>query len=148
MLYMLGQIIFDIQKDFSPKYLIKVGVSRNVNQRLNAYKTDNPSALLISTTAGVNSQERKCHSFLADNGKCYQGEWYEVNFDFFSKCITEGFAFFPKGNKKQNVYLHISKDKLDGFKQLSNFPGTEQNAQKSRNKIVQNDYCFFSWTMV
>lgn len=134
MLYMLGQIIFDIQKDFAPKCLIKVGVSRNVNQRLNAYKTDNPSALLISTTAGVNPQERNCHSFLSQNGKCYQGEWYEVNFDFFSKCITEGFAFFPKGNKKQNVYLHISKDKLDSFRQLFNFPGRRAKCTKTQEQ--------------
>ena len=109
MLYMLGQVIIDVGGDLTPTFLIKVGVSRSLNARMAQYRTDNPSALLISTTSGVNAQETACHHFLSRNGKCYWGEWYKVDKDFFLRCVREGFDFFPKQNKKQNVYKHISE---------------------------------------
>lgn len=108
MLYMLGQRIIDSRDNLKPKCLIKVGLSRNINKRINNYKSDNPSAIFISETAGVESEENKCHCFLAQNGKWYSGEWYEVSNTFFEQCLKEGFKFFPLKNKNQNIYMHIN----------------------------------------
>lgn len=106
MLYMLGQAILDIKDNMTQKYLIKVGLSRKLTQRINTYKSDNPSAIVISTTAGVESSESKCHSFLLNNGELYSGEWYQVNKDFFNQCLKEGFKFFPKTQENQNIYMY------------------------------------------
>jgi hypothetical protein len=114
MLYMLGQIVLDLRKDLIPTYLIKVGLSRDVDRRMNNYRSHNPSAMLISTTAGVEYEEYNCHFFLSRNGcHCYDGEWYSVSKDFFVKCLKEGFEFFPKQRKNQNVYKHISSIKIN-----------------------------------
>ena len=104
MLYMLGQRIIDTPS-FTPKCLIKVGVTRDLNKRIKNYKSDNPSAVLISTTAGVEQEESKCHIYLAKIGKLYSGEWYEVPNNFYVKCLKKGFADFPI-DKKQNIYMH------------------------------------------
>lgn len=95
MLYMLGQVVLDINDNYKQKYLVKVGLSRKLNQRINTYKSNNPSAIVFDTIAGVERAERKCHQFLSQNGKWYSGEWYQVNKEFFTKCREEGFSFFP-----------------------------------------------------
>lgn len=106
MLYMLGQIIIDQKDSFTPKCLIKVGVSRNVTKRMGSYRSDNPSAVFISETAGIESDESRCHAFLSSQGKNYGGEWYEVSEDFYKKCWTHGFTIFPLKTETQNVYMH------------------------------------------
>ena len=108
MLYMLGQRIIDSKDNLKPKCLIKVGLSRDVNKRISNYRCDNPSAIFISETAGVEYEERKCHSFLRKNGKCYSGEWYEVSNSFFEECLKWGFNIFPLKKEGQNVYMHIN----------------------------------------
>lgn len=103
MLYMLGQAIIDIKNDSSVKYLIKIGLSRQLNQRIYSYKSDNPSALLIATTAGTESAEKSYHYLLSKQGHCYQGEWYEVNKQFFDNCLKNGFMALPKPITRQTM---------------------------------------------
>lgn len=105
MLYMFGQVILDIKDDYKQKYLVKVGLSRKLAKRINTYKSDNPSAILFSTTAGVERAEHKCHLFLSENGKWYSGEWYQVDKNFFERCQHEGFHFFPRQRENQPVYM-------------------------------------------
>lgn len=93
MLYMMAQHGFDLREG-NELYLIKVGLSRNIRQRENSYKSDNPSALMIYSTAGTESEERACHNYLSKNGKHYSGEWYAVSHDFFEKCLKYGFWIF------------------------------------------------------
>ena len=106
MLYMLGQRILD-NVDLTPKCLIKVGLSRNINKRMANYRSDNPSAVFISETAGIEYEERKCHCFLAKYGKHYGGEWYEVSNFFYEQCLKYGFRLFPLKSENQNVYMHV-----------------------------------------
>ena len=125
MLYMLGQRILDCRDNLTPKCLIKVGLSRDINKRINNYRCDNPSAIYISETAGVESEERKCHYFLAKNGKHYSGEWYEVPNSFFEECLKYGFKIFPLKSEKQNVYMHCVYGTNDLVKErIQKFYGT------------------------
>lgn len=103
MLYMLGQAIIDIRQDSSIKYLIKVGLSRKLNARINTYASDNPSAIYIANTSGTEREEKRCHTLLGEKGKVYHGEWYEVDQDFFTKCLRDGFLVFPNYHKKQTM---------------------------------------------
>lgn len=104
---MLGQKIIDIKDNNKEKMLIKIGMSRDVDKRMSNYRCDNPSALLISTTAGVEREESYYHHQLYRLGmKKYGGEWFEVSEEFFTQCLKTGFNTF-KMHKKQNVYMHI-----------------------------------------
>ena len=105
MLYMLGQRFINHQG--IPKCLIKIGMSRNLDKRIATYKSDNPTAIFISSTAGTEPDESRCHNYLETNGRHYSGEWYEVSNDFYINCLKNGFKQFPLKNSKQNVYMHI-----------------------------------------
>lgn len=100
---MMAQHSFDLKKN-EELFLIKVGLSRNVDRRESNYRSDNPSALMIYTTAGTESEESACHSYLSRNGKRYAGEWYAVSKEFFIKCLKLGFVGFPLRNPNQNIY--------------------------------------------
>lgn len=106
MLYMLGQRFIDNMG--IPRCLIKVGLSRNIDKRINNYKSDNPTAVYISSTAGVEYDESRCHHYLSLHGTHYSGEWYLVSNDFYINCLKKGFAGFPLKNANQNIYMHIA----------------------------------------
>lgn len=105
MLYMLGQRFIDNMG--LPQCLIKVGLSRDLDKRINTYKSDNPTAVYISSTAGVEYEESCCHNYLSLHGTHYSGEWYLVDNDFYINCLKYGFKGFPLKNPKQNIYMHI-----------------------------------------
>lgn len=121
MLYMLGQHIIDL-KDNKEKFLIKVGVSRDVDKRIRNYRSDNPSAVCISQTAGTEPDERRCHSFLFLHGNHYNGEWFSVSKQFFNKCLQEGFTNFPLKKKGQNVYIYTKNITLENKKTKKPIP--------------------------
>ena len=105
MLYMLGQRFIDNMG--VPRCIIKVGFSRDLDKRINSYKSNNPTAIYISSTAGVEYEESRCHGYLALHGTHYSGEWYLVNNDFYINCLKNGFKGFPLKDPKQNIYMHI-----------------------------------------
>lgn len=144
MLYMLGQIVFDI-RTLSPKHLIKVGVSRNVSRRMCCYRSDNPSAIHISTTAGVEPQENACHSFLSAHGKHYSGEWWEVSEEFFLNCLKEGFTPFPKKDKKQNVYNYIHEEE---FNKIHNYYFNNKTEGQSSVFIIRRSTSNFDKSQI
>jgi hypothetical protein len=86
-------------------YLIKVGLSRDIDKRKSSYKSHNPAAVMIFTTAGTEREENACHNFLYNYGTRYQGEWFNVSKEFFHHCLKYGFINFPLKNKKQNIYI-------------------------------------------
>lgn len=75
--------------------LIKVGRTKNLNKRLNSYRTHNPLAKLVATfdspswdTLTENILEKDCHDF------------FEYKCDYKRVAETEWF-YVPKGNHKQ-----------------------------------------------
>ena len=107
MLYMLGQRV--INNEAEPICLIKVGMSRDLKKRIKNYKSDNPSAIFISSTAGVEYDEQKCHRYLGLHGRLYSGEWYQVDNDFYINCLKYGFKNgFPLKRENQPVEMHCS----------------------------------------
>lgn len=123
MLYMMAQHSFDL-KTQEELFLIKVGLSRNIGNRASSYRSDNPSAKMIFSTAGTEYDESKCHSFLYHYGTRYQGEWFKVSKEFFDYCLKYGFIGFPLKRKDQNIYIENSSylfDQKDFIAQYNKF---------------------------
>lgn len=81
--------------------LVKVGESRDLTSRRRNYKSHNPYAIMRSSCAGTESQERKAHSILVKfGGKRIKGtEWFEVSDEVFQTLYEKGMgAFFPQQN--------------------------------------------------
>lgn len=128
MLYMLGQRF--INRQGIPKCIIKVGLSRDLNKRINNYRSDNPTAIFISSTAGTEPDESRCHSYLFSHGKHYSGEWFEVSNDFFIDCLKNGFQNFPLKNAKQRVYMHTQyTDDMLAQQRIKHLYGDNSNAK-------------------
>ena len=139
MLYMLGQRFINYQG--IPKCLIKVGLSRDLNKRIATYKSDNPTAVFISSTAGVESDENKCHAYLATVGNHYSGEWYEVSNDFYISCLKNGFTQFPLKNPKQNVYMHIKyTDDVLAIQRIKHLYEDKNNNYTNNNIVNFSQY--------
>lgn len=100
MLYM----VLDEKKD---KYYVKVGMSRNIPQRQNQYRSHSPSVIFLCSCAGTEREEIDAHSFIRSfslNGSPHN-EWFLVSKEFYEKCIKEGLKIIPKcANKK--IYWH------------------------------------------
>jgi hypothetical protein len=128
---MLGQRFINYQG--FPKCIIKVGLSRDLDKRIRTYKSDNPTAVFISSTAGTEAEESKYHSYLAIHGKHYSGEWYEVSNDFYINCLQNGFKGFPLKDPKQNVYMHIQyTDDLLARQRIKNLYNENKNINQCR----------------
>ena len=87
--------------------LVKVGESRDLTSRRRNYKSHNPYAIMRSSCAGTETQERKAHSILANSGKRVRGtEWFEVSDGVFQTLYEKGMAaFFPK---QSPIHFHES----------------------------------------
>ena len=79
----------------SDKYLVKIGVTRNLRQRRNNYKSHNPFAIMRSSCAGTEADERRCHLILLKIGKRVTGtEWFEINEKDFDTLYSAGMRYF------------------------------------------------------
>lgn len=112
MLYMMAQHSLDLRNS-EELFLIKVGLSRDTTKRKSIYKSNNPSALMIATTAGLEREESNCHSYLFKIGKHYSGEWYKVSQETFNQCLQYGFKGFPLKNPTQNIYFNYRLKPID-----------------------------------
>lgn len=97
--YLLAQIVSVPTRPEDKYYIIKVGKSVNLNQRINSYKGMNPFAICIdiqqTSSREVNATEIKYHQLL--NKKYYrQGntEWFIVPEEDYEKILKKGFDAF------------------------------------------------------
>ena len=59
----------------SDGYFVKVGKAKRPKERRKAYATHNPTAIMRSTCAGMDTEERHCHKILEQLGiKVGKGE--------------------------------------------------------------------------
>lgn len=85
--------------------LVKVGESRQLNNRRSNYKSHNPFAIMRSTCAGTENEEYKCHCILYKIGQRVPGtEWFIVSDVVFEMLYQQGMGyFFPE---KKNIYFN------------------------------------------
>lgn len=95
-------LMMDQKKDCN---LVKVGESRHLDARRSSYKSHNPFAIMRSTCAGTEPQEKQCHSKMYSLGKRIPGtEWFVVSDEVFAMLYQQGMGyFFPKG---RNIYFN------------------------------------------
>ena len=96
-LYLLCQIVCPSDKPDEQFYLIKVGKSQNLHQRISSYSGSNPFAKCIDVKVlpprEVDAQEVKCHMMMAKKWH-RQGstEWFVLPKEDYMKILKEGFA--------------------------------------------------------
>lgn len=95
-------LMMDQKKNYN---LVKVGESRQLDNRRSNYKSHNPFAIMRSTCAGTEAEERKCHSMLYNLGQRVTGtEWFIVSNETFTMLYNYGMGyFFPE---KKKIYFH------------------------------------------
>ena len=95
-------LMMDQKKNYN---LVKVGESRQLDNRRSNYKSHNPFAIMRSTCAGTESEERKCHTMLYTLGQRVTGtEWFIVSDEVFTMLYNYGMGyFFPE---KKKIYFH------------------------------------------
>lgn len=80
--------------------LVKVGLSRKLNDRRAAYYSLNPMAIMRSSCAGTEAAENACRDTLKKLGKRIKGtEWFIVSDEVFEKLYNEGMGFFYASRK-------------------------------------------------
>lgn len=76
-------------------YFAKVGFSNGLRSRRAQYKSYNPTAIMRSSCAGREAQERHCHSILFSQGQRIQGtEWAKIPKNLFNELYTKGMGYF------------------------------------------------------
>lgn len=94
--YMLGNITSPANRPNEQYFLIKVGKSTNLKNRISSYKGMNPFAALIDIKLCPKSKlddiESFWHNKLDKIGHCQNGtEWYIVPKFYYEKFLTSGF---------------------------------------------------------
>lgn len=91
----------------SDGYFVKVGQAKRPKERRKAYTTHNPTAIMRSTCAGTDTEERHCHKILEQLGtKVGKGEWYRVPLPIFNKLYLNGMNYFyPKKKAHDKEYF-------------------------------------------
>ena len=95
-LYMLAQIGSLPTKPHEQLYMIKVGQSINLKNRVGSYKGMNPLASLIDIklTKNLNEEESRCHNFLSTLGTSVNDtEWFVVPEEEYTKFLELGFKY-------------------------------------------------------
>ena len=88
-------------------YMVKVGMSRNLQKRINDYKSHNPLAIVICSCAGTEREEKYCHNMLSQVYQRIKGtEWFLVDEKFYYDCMSFGFRIFPKFMKNKIVWYN------------------------------------------
>lgn len=98
-------------------YLIKVGMSKNLEDRMKGYRSMNPflyhiDFFYISNKKWVKAYEDMCHHFLNGMGLTKMegaDEWYLVDKELYFEMCEKGFDFFKRdilnGNRAMNDIL-------------------------------------------
>ena len=107
MLYMIAMIDGFHSDDTPGRYLVKVGFSNNLDQRLCSYRGMNPGARLIGTCQGTRIEEAMCQETLLRIGWGTSSEWVIIRKeeDFSSLC-NHGFDALPCSYKLKGVQYH------------------------------------------
>lgn len=98
-LYMLAEIVSPANRPNEQYYLIKIGQSTNLKNRINSYKGMNPFACCIDTllcpSKDLDALELYWHDKLAGFGGHSQAgtEWYVMPKDRYEKLIELGFKY-------------------------------------------------------
>lgn len=80
--------------------LVKVGLSRKLNDRRAAYYSLNPMAIMRSSCSGTEAAENACRDTLKKLGKRIKGtEWFIISDEIFEKLYNEGMGFFYPNKK-------------------------------------------------
>ena len=80
--------------------LVKVGLSRKLNDRRADYYSLNPMAIMRSSCSGTEAAENACRDTLKKLGKRIKGtEWFIVSDEIFEKLYNEGMGFFYSNRK-------------------------------------------------
>lgn len=101
-LYMLSQIICNPTNPEEQLYLIKVGKSTNLKQRIRSYKGANPFAKCIAykklPRSQIDKAEIKAHIFLGNKKgtRCNNTEWYAVSDHHYIQFLKFGFDYLFK----------------------------------------------------
>lgn len=98
------------------KMFVKVGLAKNIVDRLSHYKTYNPHAFVIATCRGTREDENRCHAELKKRGftRVGQTEWFEVDKIFFTQVAEMGFSLFLPPSKA--VHQHPINESILMFK--------------------------------
>ena len=101
-LYMLSQIICNPQNPEEQLFLIKVGKSTNLKQRIRSYKGANPLAKCISykklPQSKIDNAEIKAHIMLSNMKgiRCNNTEWYAMSEHHYIQFLKFGFNYIFK----------------------------------------------------
>jgi hypothetical protein len=85
-------MLYLMMNKVNDKYLVKVGETSNIETRRRAYKSANPYAIMRSTCAGTEDEEKAAHRLLATMGTKVKGtdEWFEVSNEVFEEFYQKG----------------------------------------------------------
>lgn len=95
-LYLIGNTLFNPHTE-EKIYIIKVGTSSNLNNRMRSYRTDNPLLFHIDFIIADLALEPLFHLALYKNGGQFlEGcdEWFKVSEEMYFDICTKGFQFF------------------------------------------------------
>ena len=101
-LYMLGQIICNPENPEEQFFLIKVGKSTNLKQRIRSYEGANPFAKCISyiklPKSQIDKAEVKAHVLLGNmkGTRCNGTEWYAMSEHHYIQFLKFGFSYIFK----------------------------------------------------
>lgn len=92
--------------------LVKVGQTKKLKERRQAYKTHNPTAIMRSTCAGGRLDEAACEMLLIGHHNAQQvngTEWYKVSQEVFDSLYQLGLGFF-KGYRNIGEIVHFKEN--------------------------------------
>ena len=95
-LYLVGNTLFNPHTE-EQFYLIKVGVSKNLQSRMKNYKTQNPLMFHIDYYTECELQEFQCHHILLENCQSRidrTDEWFRISRELYLEICEKGFQFF------------------------------------------------------
>lgn len=94
-------MVLDTKQD---KFLVKVGLSRDVRKRIGGYRTHNPFATFLCACAGTEAAEQYCHTVMRCRPDCIGvpgSEWFIVSEEFYNECKEKGLKVFDKFQKNK-----------------------------------------------
>jgi hypothetical protein len=95
-LYLIGNTLFNPHTE-EQFYLVKVGISKNLQSRMKNYNTLNPLVFHIDYYTECELQERQCHHILLENCQSRVDkteEWFRVSKELYFEICEKGFQFF------------------------------------------------------
>ena len=105
-------MLYLIKDSRGSKTLVKIGVAKNLEQRMRSYYTHNPCAKLLQTAVPTvctdKETEKLCQMYFTSHGykRIKTTEWYEVpkkQKDYFFEDIEKAYENNPVGNLFESI---------------------------------------------